>query len=194
MRFRNTVTRSIVICCILVLSLGCGYVFDTICRRVDYDNHPRLYAEYVTKYAAQYGIPEYIVYAVIKTESDFQSNYVSAEGNVGLMQLSETTFRQITAMMKDNTDSGILYDPETNVRYGAYYLSYLYTKYNRWNTVFAAFYAGRETVDAWMTDSSLTDTLGNLTTIPDDATAEFTKRVTENVELYKELYYTGNNT
>ena len=136
---------------------------------------------------------EYIAYAVIKTESDFQSNYVSADGNVGLMQLSETTFRQLATMMKENTDSGILYDPETNVRYGIYYLSYLYTEYNRWNTVFAVFFAGRETVDAWMADPSLTDTLGNLTKIPDDATADFVKRVTENVELYKELYYIDNH-
>ncbi len=193
MKFRNTVTSSIVICCILVLSLGIGYVFDAVCRRADYNKHPRLYAEYVTEYAALYGVPEYIAYAVIKTESDFQSNYVSADGNVGLMQLSETTFRQLATMMKENTDSGILYDPETNVRYGIYYLSYLYTEYNRWNTVFAVFFAGRETVDAWMADPSLTDTLGNLTKIPDDATADFVKSVTENVELYKELYYIDNH-
>lgn len=194
MRLKNTMTRSFVICCILVLSLGIGYLFDAICRRADYEKHPRLYAEYVTKYAAQYGIPEYTAYALIKTESDFQSNYVSADGDIGLMQLSEDTFRQIASMMKDNMDSGILYDPETNIRYGIYYLSYLYTEYNRWNTVFAVFFAGRETVDAWMADPSLTDTLGNLTKIPDEATADFVKCVTENAELYKELYYIGNNT
>ena len=117
MRFRNTVTRSIVICCILVLSLGIGYVFDAICRRADYDKHPRLYTEYVTKYTAQYGVPEYIAYAVIKTESDFQSNYVSADGNVGLMQLSEATFRQIAAMMKDNTAFSTIRKPIFGMAY-----------------------------------------------------------------------------
>ena len=191
MRFRNTVTRSIVICMILVLSLGIGYIYDAICRRMDYKSHPRAYTEYVEKYAAEYGVPEYIAYAVIKTESDFQSNYVAPDGSVGLMQLSEETFRVVSGMMKENTESGILYDPETNVRYGIYYLSYLYTEYNRWNAVFAAYYAGREAVDTWMLDPALTDTLGNLTKIPDDATKSFVDSVTENMEIYKSLYYSN---
>ena len=191
MRYRNTVTRSIVICLILVLSLGVGYIIDAICRKIDYKNHPREYTEYVEKYAAQYGVPEYIAYAVIKTESDFQSNYVGQDGAIGLMQLSEETYRLIAAVMKDGTEAGILYDPETNIRYGIYYLSYLYTEYNRWNTVFAVFHAGRAQVDKWMTDPSLIDALGNLIQIPDDTTAAYVDRVTDNVEIYKSLYYTN---
>ena len=45
-----------------------------------------------------------------------------------------------------------------------------------------------------MADPSLTDTLGNLTKIPDDATKEYVDAVTENVEIYKSLYYSNSQT
>lgn len=189
MKLRSTLVRSVVIIVILCLSLACGFLYQTIWHRIDLENHPIRFAEYVTKYAEEYGVPEYILYAVIKTESNFESNKLSENGEVGLMQISPDTFTWLLTLTRENLEPGILYDPETNIRYGAYMLSYLYTEYSRWNTVFAILYTGQDTVDGWMTNRSLTDELGNLTTFPDEETQKYVDTVNETVDTYKELYY-----
>ncbi len=190
MKLRNTVVRSVVIVVILCLSLLSGFLYQTVWHRIDLKNHPREFADYVTKYGAEYGVPEYILYAVIKTESDFESNKLSDRGDVGLMQLSPDTFAWLTTLTKEELDPGILYDPETNIRYGAYMLSYLYTEYSRWNTVFAIMEAGQDTVDGWMRDRRLVDGLGNLVEIPDADTENYVDTINETMEIYRELYYT----
>lgn len=191
MKLRSTIVRSVVIVVILCLSLVIGYVYQTIWHKIDLNNHPRDFSEYVTKYAEEYGVPEYILYAVIKTESDFESNKMAENGEVGLMQISPETFSWLLTLTKESLDPGILYDPETNIRYGAYMLSYLYTEYSRWNTVFAIKEAGQTTVDAWMYDRTLTDELGNLVKFPDAATEAYVDRINETMETYKRLYYTN---
>ena len=190
MKLRNTIVRSMVIVVILCLSLGVGALYQTIWHRIDLKNHPRDFSEYVAKYAEEYGVPEYILYAVIKNESDFESNKLSENGEVGLMKISPETFSWLLTLTKENLDPGILYDPETNIRYGAYMLSYLYTEYSRWNTVFAIKEAGQTTVDTWMRDRTLVDELGNLVKFPEEETGMYVEQINETMETYRRLYYT----
>ena len=94
-------------------------------------------------------------------------------------------------MTKEDKDAGILYDPETNIRYGAYMMSYLYTEYSRWNTVFAIMDAGQDTVDQWMLNRKLVDELGNLIVFPEEKTDIYVNQVNETMEVYRSLYYTN---
>ena len=58
-----------------------------------------------------------------RTESGFDSGAVSSAGAVGLMQLMPATFEWLTdGMLFEHLEPGMLYDPETNVRYGCFYL------------------------------------------------------------------------
>lgn len=189
MKLKNAVHRSFVIIVILLMSIAVGYVYSLLGHRADLNNHPREYTEYVEKYAAEYGIPEYIVYAVILEESGFQSNCLSENGRVGLMQLSDEAFYKISDLLGENSESGILYDPETNVKYGTYYLSYLYTEYSRWKNVFAAYLTSTDEYTAWISDKANTDTSGNLIKIPDKTVSGKIDKIEGSAELYKELYY-----
>lgn len=191
MKLRNTIVRSVVIIVILCLALLCGLVYQTIWHRIDLKNHPREFSEFVSKYAAEYGVPEYILYAVIKTESDFESNKLSEDGEIGLMQISPDTLKWLLTLTKEEQEAGILYDPETNIRYGAYMMSYLYTEYSRWNTVLAVMDAGQETVDQWMRNRKLVDELGNLVVFPEEGTETYVNQVNETIEVYRRLYYTN---
>ncbi len=189
MKLKNAVQRSIVIVTIIVLSIIIGYIYSIIGHQTDLKKHPREYSDIVEKYSEEYGVPEYIIYAVILEESGFVSNYVSETGEIGLMQLSEETFSDLLTITKDNLEVGILYDPDTNVKYGTYYLSHLYIKYNRWSTVYAAYHTSEAVVDDWMSFEENLDESGNLAEIPDEEAAQYCETIESQAEMYKELYY-----
>ncbi len=192
MKFKNAAQRSAIIIAILALSLIIGYIYQSIGHSVDLKKHPREYSEYVSKYAAEYGVPEYIIYGVMLKESNFRSNFVSEDGKIGLMQISPESFRWLLSITKEELDTGILYDPETNIRYGTYMLSHLYTKYNRWKTVLAICKAGESTVELWMLDDENTDANGNLVNIPVESVKNYVEEVEYEIDMYHALYYDDN--
>lgn len=189
MKIKSAAQRSAVIIVILILSVLIGYIYQFVGHKMDLGKHPREYTEYVTKYCAEYGVPEYIVYSLILTGSNFQSNHVSEDGKIGLMQLSPDTFQWMLSLTKESLEQGILYDPETNIRYGTYLLSYWFTEYNRWNTVIAMYLSDEETVKAWLENAACTDDNGNLAEIPDPVTAADVALVEKESEMYRDLYY-----
>lgn len=177
---------------IIVISIIFGLVFDFVCRRIEYATHPRPeeYQTYVKTYSQEFGVPEDLIWAVIKTESGFDSSAESDVGAVGLMQLMPSTFEEITNYrLKDRFDIGMRYDPETNIRYGTYYLSYLYARYGNWDTVLAAYNAGLGNVDEWLRDTKYTDSeTGSLKNIPYKETRNYVKKVNKAISMYKKLY------
>jgi len=189
MKIKNAAKRSLIIIVILVLSIIIGYLYHQIWHNIDLKNHPRTYSEFVEKYAADYGVPEHIVYSVIHTQSSFQSNKVSDDGKIGLMQISPETFEWLTTLTKEELDYGILYDPDTNIKYGTYMLSYLFTKYGRWKTVFAAYEDGIDTVNVWLQDSNNLDSNGNLAKIPSKSTSATVAEIEDSMNVYYKLYY-----
>ncbi len=186
---RAAVVRSVVIISILVLSVLSGLFFQFLIDKFERREYPMNYSDYVTKYASEYGVPEHVVYAVIKTESDFQSGAVSDAGAVGLMQLMPDTFNWLYTLTRENHDTGMLYDPETNIKYGTYYLSYLYLTYGDWDTVFAAYNAGMGNVDSWLGEKKNEDGAKKLQEIPFEETRKHIEKVRKADEVYVRLYY-----
>ena len=189
MKYKEALMRSVVIITILVLSVICGLLFQFFYDKYERNAYPKEYEEYVEKYASQYGVPESIVYAVIKTESGYDSGAVSEAGAVGLMQMMPDTFNWLTTLTKENLDKGLLYDPETNIKYGTYYLSYLYLKYGSWDTVYAAYNAGEGNVDDWLGDALDADGAKKLGDGPFKETENYIKKVNKAAEIYDRLYY-----
>jgi hypothetical protein len=72
------------------------------------------YDQHILDQQAFYGMPEELMRAVIKTESDFDPNVVSRAGAMGLMQLMPGTARAMGV-----TD---VWDPRQNIMGGARYL------------------------------------------------------------------------
>ena len=107
------------------------------------------------------------------------------------MQLSPERFQTIyTDILHESApDSGMLYDPATNLRAGAALISELYRRYGVWETVYAAYYAGEAQVDLWLADPEIVNAQGRLENIPDKATAKYVKQMQKAVELYEKLYY-----
>jgi len=71
------------------------------------------------RYAAEAGLPETLVRAVVRVESDWDQSMTGLAGEIGLMQIKPETAR----LMGFDGDADELYDPETNIRFGVRYLA-----------------------------------------------------------------------
>ncbi len=167
----------------------------TLWERVDdaflRKTHPQKYAESVEKYAAEYDVPESVVYAVIKTESGFTPDAVSLKGAIGLMQITPDTFDWLCSKTGGEANALLLYEPDTNIRYGTYFLSLLHNEYKAWDTVYAAYNAGRGRVNSWLASEEYNNN-GRLKNIPYEETASYVKKVEKAQSIYARLYYGEN--
>lgn len=167
----------------------------TLWERVDdaflRKTHPQKYAESVEKYAAEYDVPESVVYAVIKTESGFTPDAVSLKGAIGLMQITPDTFDWLCSKTGGEENALLLYEPDTNIRYGTYFLSLLHNEYKAWDTVYAAYNAGRGRVNSWLASEEYNNN-GRLKNIPYEETASYVKKVEKAQSVYARLYYGEN--
>jgi soluble lytic murein transglycosylase len=117
--------------------------------------YPLRYEEIVRGHARNYRLEPPLLAAVIYQESKFDADARSSSGAIGLMQLLPGTAEGIatrtggTAFVVDD-----LYEPEINVRYGAWYLRHLLDKYGDEATALAAYNAGQTNVDRWRREGS----------------------------------------
>ena len=178
---------------IIVAAILLGFAYDGIMTVVEKNTYKQGYSDYVTAYSAKFGVPEYIVYAVIKIESDFDPNATSKVGAAGLMQLTEETFNDITGqyMLNENLSYSQVYDPETNIRYGTYYLSWLYKHFGNWGVAFAAYNGGIGNVKNWLNDKNYSDNGETLKNYPSNfsETKNYVRLVNKAKEKYIKLYY-----
>lgn len=137
--------KFIVALALLVLFIGCIYLINIGVQKRFY---PRKYSEYVEKYAGEFNVPEYIVYSVIKVESDFEKDAVSDKGACGLMQLMPETYEWLAKTRNEEVKD--IFNEEENIKYGTYYLGMLYEKYNDWKLALCAYNAGMGNVDKWL--------------------------------------------
>ena len=185
------IKRPVAIILIIALSFLAAFAVDMVFSVVERSMHPDDYREIVEKYAEEYNIPPYIIFAVIDVESDFDSNAISSAGAVGLMQMMPSTFEWLTSSdhLGENLPFDRIYDPEVSIRYGTYYLRYLFEKFYNWDTVFAAYNGGEGNVAKWLADREYSDAEGNLTTIPFEETRKYVKKVNKAMDYYKNTYY-----
>jgi soluble lytic murein transglycosylase len=122
---------------------------------VQRERYPLHYRAIVTGHARNYRLDPALLAAVIYAESKFHADARSTSGAIGLMQLLPSTADGIalhTGGSKFQHDD--LYNPEINVRYGAWYLRHLLDKYDDERTALAAYNAGQNNVDRWLASGS----------------------------------------
>ena len=120
---------------------------------LDRIRYPLRYEAIVKGHARNYDLHPALLAAVIYQESKFRPDVRSTSGAIGLMQLLPQTARGIavhTGGSRFRVED--LYNPEINVRYGAWYLRHLMDKYGDEETALAAYNAGQRNVDDWRRD------------------------------------------
>ncbi|MBR5285873.1 MAG: lytic transglycosylase domain-containing protein [Clostridia bacterium] len=151
--------------------------------------YQREFTEFVTKYSNEFDVPEALVYAVIRAESNFDPEARSGVGAIGLMQLMPDTLDWLSRLLDEDNPTGEINDPETNIKYGTYYLRHLYDRFGNWETVLAAYNAGHGRVATWLENPEYSDDGVTLKKIPFEETKNYVNKVNGNYNTYKKLYY-----
>lgn len=156
--------------------------------------HPLRYEELIEEKAGKYNLSPAFVAAIVLNESSFRPDAESSVGARGLMQLMEDTAGWIYEKMGGtgaySFDS--MYDAETNVEYGCWYLNFLSERFRGDPVLVAAsFHAGQGEVQNWLNDSrysqdGLTIALENMI---DGPTKQYATRVLNDYAAYKRIYY-----
>ena len=133
-----------------VVAAALGYVLRTSPPWYERIRYPLHYSEYIRVHAEAHHLDPALMAAVIYQESKFQPSVESSSGAIGLMQLTPDTARGIAIRTGGNAfRTSDLYNPEINIRYGAWYLDNLFAKYHDERLVLAAYNAGQGNVDRW---------------------------------------------
>jgi soluble lytic murein transglycosylase len=112
--------------------------------------YPLRYGEYIRVDAREHGLDPALLAAVIYQESKFRTDAKSSSGAIGLMQLTPSTAQGIAIRTGGSAfHTADLYDADINIRYGAWYLHNLFSKYGSEALVLAAYNAGQGNVDRW---------------------------------------------
>lgn len=142
------------------------------------------------KYSEENGLDRYLVYAVIKAESNFNPNVKSNADARGLMQLmEETAVERSNVIDNEDVEAYDLYDPETNIKLGTSYLSYLLNLYDG-NTVLAiiAYNAGMGNVQQWIKDGVIKSDGSDIENIPFKETENYVRKILRDYQMYLKIY------
>ena len=125
----------------------------------------RKYDDLIRQAAARYGVAPELIKAVIWRESQFQPHKVGAQGERGLMQITENAAVDWARAEKIQTFAASdLFDPKVNIEAGTWYLNRALThwsaKDNPMPFALAEYNAGRSRVRRWVQDSGMGDTAG----------------------------------
>ena len=162
-------------------------------RKLVYAQYPLRYKDLIVEMADEFELDPWHIAAVIRCESSFNPNATSSAGARGLMQIMPDTGQWLAGKFDedDGFDPETLYEPETNMKYGCWFLNWLMKRYNRDIVlVTSAYHAGHGTVDKWLADSAVSPDGQTIAPdkIPYDSTAAYVARILKACEKYEELY------
>ena len=150
------------------------------------------YTEYVKKYANEYNVDEYLIYAIIKAESNFKQDAVSHRGAQGLMQLMYSTAEDISKRIDIELNEDNILEPDININLGTKYISMLIQKYNNINLALAAYNAGSGNVDGWIEKGTLKSDGTDIENVPFTETNNYVRKILRDYEIYKNIYEESN--
>lgn len=174
---------AVIISVIIVLTAVCAPKLVNIFEKQTY---PIKYESEVLSACERFTVDAALVYATIKVESDFKTNAVSIKGAVGLMQIMPATAKFIAEKLLVKEYD--LFNPETNILFGAWYLKYLLNKFKSVSVAAAAYNAGEGNVSFWLKNPDYSPDGVILKDVPFAETAAYVRQIEKTIKKYKKLY------
>lgn len=169
----------------VTLSLLVSFGYCVVLPRV----LPLKYQDIVDRYAAEYQLEKSLVNAVIFCESHFETEAVSSADALGLMQVTQETGWWAAEQMGIEAENLDLTEPDTNIRIGCWYLSWLTEKFDGvTETALAGYNAGHGNISKWLADEAMSADGITLEEIPFEETKSYVKKVQLAQLAYKYVY------
>jgi len=131
----------------------------------------------------------YLIYSVMKAESQFKPTAVSGVGALGLLQIMPATGARLARDIGDESYRiGELRNPNINVVYGSIYLNKLSSYYGSLPLVIAAYNAGPMAVNRWVSEYGDCDIDVFLELIPYRETRKYVRSVLANYLNYERKF------
>ena len=149
--------------------------------------YPQRFVAYVEESAQEFGLDPLLVYAFICTESGFKPTVESWAGARGLMQITRPTYSWINSKLAPGSEENfdLMYDAQTNIRYGCYYIATCMERYRQdVATTAAAYHSGWGTVDKLL----LQQGTSTLTEFPYTQMRNYVYKINKAYTSYQEIY------
>ena len=176
----------VIVCALIIILLVALRVPEKVLKMI----YPIKYENFVELYAKEYNVDKYLIYAIIKAESNFDESAVSSKGAKGLMQLMDSTANDI--LKKEdiyNADEDLnLLEPQVNINLGTKYLSVLINKYSSIELALVAYNAGSGNTDNWIKQGILKDDGSDVENVPYKETNNYVRKILRDYDIYKNLY------
>ena len=143
------------------------------------DYTARKFGDIIQRHCREFNVEPALIFAVAETESHFNPHAESIAGAIGIMQIMPNTAEWIASSLNVEIIRQDLYDPEINIRFATFYLSYLFSIFDDPWQVIAAYNAGEGRVREWI-KSGITS--------PDNIPLEETVYYVEKVERALSYY------
>jgi len=192
------VLSMVLVLCFLMLGIANGNMKRLIEEREqaaqDYqtlvDRHTVAYRDAIEKYAAENDVHPAFIAAIILRESSYDPLAVSSVGARGLMQIMYNTYEFIHRKLDDGATFDDMFDPETNIRYGCWYIGYLSKIFNGDPVKIAcAYHAGPNNVKLWAMNYAPDGVNLTVDDIPMEDTQYYAGKVMNAYAIYFQHYY-----
>jgi len=153
---------------------------------------PRPFWTDLKRYSVANNLDPYLVASLIRQESEFNPGAISRANALGLMQVMPNTGKKLAKEIRiKRFRPEQLLIPETNMQLGTRYFKDLLDHFNGTpEYALAAYNAGSDRVEGWLSDGKFRDPQEFVESIPFTETREYVQAIMRNATVYKKLYPT----
>jgi soluble lytic murein transglycosylase len=151
---------------------------------------PLPYRQPLEEYSRQRALDPFLVAALIRQESEFNTKAVSRANARGLTQVLPSTGRQLSRKLGiPRYSTRMLFSPDTNLKIGTYYLKALSDQLQgKVEETLASYNAGKSRVNSWVALANFHEPAEFVESIPFSETRVYVESVLRNAEVYRKLY------
>lgn len=151
---------------------------------------PLPYRRSLEEYSRQRSLDPFLVAALIRQESEFNTKAVSRANARGLTQVLPSTGRQLSRKLGiPRYNTRMLFSPDTNLKIGTFYLKALSDQLQgKVEETLASYNAGKSRVNSWVASANFHEPAEFVESIPFSETRVYVESVLRNAEVYRRIY------
>ena len=152
-------------------------------------SHPMVFGRQVRQAHRLYALPPALVLALIRTESAYQPDIMSASNARGLMQLLPATANKVAASLGEKEPGDLdLFDPDLNISYGTWYLAALVEGFDSVELALAGYNGGPYNIKSLIEAKEGMPLDVFIESLSFEETSKYVKRITESRYIYEMVY------